>query len=329
MKTIITLAALLVAVCCHAQIPNNPETPENNPIVINHNSLLPMNQTTITLNNGVVIPQFGLGVYSIPAGDTTYISVLSALKAGYRHIDTAHAYQNERSVSKAIKDSGIPRNEIWVTSKLWPNEYGEGVTLKQLDKMLARLGLEYIDLVYLHQPLGDYNGAWKELEKALEMGKVRAIGISNFDFNDELFESIVVPAKVKPQMFQIECHPYAQREHWQEMAKKYNIQIECWFPLGGRDSHGEILRDSVINEIAKAHGKSAAQVIIRWHLQKGFCVIPGTSNPAYIQENIESFSFTLSDDEMKRIAALNKEKRYFNMSYEQIKAWMGDYKLWD
>ena len=196
-------------------------------------------------------------------------------------------------------------------------------------EMLARLGLEYLDLVYLHQPLGDYNGAWKELEKALEMGKVRAIGISDFDFNDELFESIVVPAKVKPQMFQIECHPYAQREHWQEMAAKYNIQIESWFPLGGRDSHGEILRDPVINAIAKAHGKSAAQVIIRWHLQKGFCVVPGSSNPAHIQENIESFSFTLSDDEMKQIAALNKEKRYFNMSYEQIKAWMGDYELWD
>ena len=157
-----------------------------------------MNQTSITLNNGVVIPQFGLGVYAIPAGETTYNSVLAALKAGYRHIDTAHAYGNERSVGRAVKDSGVPREEIWITSKLWPNEYGADVTLKQLDKMLARLGLEYLDLVYLHQPLGDYNGAWKELEKALEMGKVRAIGISDFDFNDELFESIVAPAKVKP-----------------------------------------------------------------------------------------------------------------------------------
>ena len=208
-------------------------------------------------------------------------------------------------------------------------EINQNTTLPQLDKMLARLGLEYLDLVYLHQPLGDYNGAWKELEKALEMGKVRAIGISDFDFNDELFESIVVPAKVKPQMFQIECHPYAQREHWQEMAAKYNIQIESWFPLGGRDSHGEILRDPVINAIAKAHGKSAAQVIIRWHLQKGFCVVPGSSNPAHIQENIESFGFALSGEEMNQIAALNKEKRYFNMSYEQIKAWMGGYELWD
>ena len=150
MKALLALATAIITTGCAAQNTNNQ--------VINNN-ILPMKQTTITLNNGVVIPQFGLGVYSIPAGDTTYISVLSALKAGYRHIDTAHAYQNERSVGQAIKDSGIPRNEIWVTSKLWPNEYGEGVTLKQLDKMLARLGLEYIDLVYLHQPLGDYNGA--------------------------------------------------------------------------------------------------------------------------------------------------------------------------
>lgn len=288
-----------------------------------------VNQTYLTLNNGVQMPQFGLGVYSIPDGEETYNSVLTALKAGYRHIDTAHAYQNERSVGQAIKDSGIPRDSIWVTSKLWPNEYGEEVTPKQLDKMLERLGLEYIDLVYLHQPLRDYNGGWRALEKALEAGKVRAIGISDFDFSDELFNSIVEPARIKPQMFQIECHPYAQREHWQEMAKKYDIKIECWFPLGGRDSKGEILRDPVIGEIAKAYGKSAAQIIIRWHIQKGFCVVSGSSNPKHIKENIEVFDFELTQDEMTKMASLNKEKRYFNMTYKQIKEWMENYELWD
>ena len=288
-----------------------------------------VNQTYLTLNNGVQMPQFGLGVYNIPDGEETYNSVMTALKCGYRHIDTAHAYQNERSVGQAIKDSGIPRDSIWVTSKLWPNEYGEEVTPKQLDKMLERLGLEYIDLVYLHQPLRDYNGGWRALEKALEAGKVRAIGISDFDFSDELFNSIVEPARIKPQMFQIECHPYAQREHWQEMAKKYDIKIECWFPLGGRDSKGEILRDPVIGEIAKAHGKSAAQIIIRWHIQKGFCVVPGSSNPKHIKENIEVFDFELTQDEMTKMASLNKEKRYFNMTYKQIKEWMENYELWD
>ena len=180
---------------------------------------------TLTLNNGVVMPQFGLGVYSIPAGEVTYNSVLTALKCGYRHIDTAHAYQNERSVGQAVKDSGISRDSIWITSKLWPNEYGEGKTLKAIDRMLGRLGLEYIDLVYFHQPIGDYVGGWKEMEQALESGKVRAIGISNFDVTDSIWNSLVETARIKPQIVQIECHPYAQRRHWQEMAAKHHAVV--------------------------------------------------------------------------------------------------------
>ncbi|MBO7601977.1 MAG: aldo/keto reductase [Bacteroidaceae bacterium] len=287
------------------------------------------NQIYLTLNNGIQMPQFGLGVYSIPAGEMTYNSVMTALKCGYRHIDTAHAYQNESNVGQAIKDSGISRDSIWVTSKLWPNEYGEGKTLKAIDRMLGRLGLDYVDLVYFHQPIGDYVGGWKEMEQALEMGKVRSIGISNFDVNDSIFNSLVETARIKPQIMQIECHPYAQRKHWQEMVKKHNIKIECWFPLGGRDSKGEILRDSVINEIAKAHNKSAAQVIIRWHLQEGFSVIPGSTNPSHIRENIESLAFTLSDDEMKQIRSLDREARYFNMTYEDQKRWFGQWNPTD
>ena len=278
-------------------------------------------QTYLTLNNGVKMPQFGLGVYSIPAGEVTYNSVKTALECGYRHIDTAHAYQNESSVGKAIKDSGISRDSIWVTSKLWPNEYGEGKTLKAIDRMLGRLGLEYVDLVYFHQSIGDYIGGWKEMEKALEMGKVRAIGISNFDVNDSIFNSLVETARIKPQIMQIECHPYAQRKHWQEMVKKHGMKIESWFPLGGRDSKGEILRNHTINEIAKAHGKTAAQVIIRWHIQEGFSVIPGSSNPTHIQENIDVFDFVLADEEMQQIRSLDKEARYFTMPYEQQKKW--------
>ena len=286
-------------------------------------------QTYLSLNNGVKMPQFGLGLYMIPEGDVAYNSVMSALENGYRHFDCAHAYQNERSLGRAIKDSGVERDSLWITSKLWPNEYGEGKTLKAIDRMLGRLGLDYIDLVYFHQPVGDFVGGWKEMEQALAMGKVRAIGISNFDISDTLFDQLLASAKVKPQIMQIECHPYAQRKHWQERCAQEGIQIECWFPLGGRDSKGEILRDKTINEIAKAHGKSAAQVIIRWHIQEGFSVIPGSSNPAHIKENIEVFDFTLTDDEMQRIRALDKEARYFNMPYEQQVKWFGQWNPTD
>ena len=286
-------------------------------------------QPYLTLNNGVQMPQIGLGLYMIPEGDVAYNSVMTALESGYRHFDCAHAYQNERSLGRAIKDSGVERDSLWITSKLWPNEYGEGKTLKAIERMLGRLGLDYIDLVYFHQPMGDFVGGWKEMEMALSMGMVRAIGISNFDTNDSLFDQLIASAKVKPQIMQIECHPYAQRKHWQERCAAEGIQIECWFPLGGRDSKGEILRDPVINEIAQAHGKSAAQVIIRWHMQEGFSVIPGSSNPAHIKENIDMLGFALSNVEMQRIRALDKEARYFNMPYEQQVKWFSGWNPTD
>ena len=286
-------------------------------------------QPYLTLNNGVQMPQIGLGLYMIPEGDVAYNSVMTALESGYRHFDCAHAYQNERSLGRAIKDSGVERDSLWITSKLWPNEYGEGKTLKAIERMLGRLGLDYIDLVYFHQPMGDFVGGWKEMEMALSMGIVRAIGISNFDTSDSLFDQLIASAKVKPQIMQIECHPYAQRKHWQERCAAEGIQIECWFPLGGRDSKGEILRDPVINEIAQAHGKSAAQVIIRWHIQEGFSVIPGSSNPAHIKENIDVLDFALSNVEMQRIRALDKEARYFNMPYEQQVKWFSGWNPTD
>lgn len=286
-------------------------------------------QPYLTLNNGVGMPQFGLGLYMIAEGDEAYNAVLTALNAGYRHFDCAHAYRNERSLGRALKDSGVPRDSVWVTSKLWPNEYGEGKTLKAIDRMLNRLGLEYIDLVYFHQPVGDYVGGWKEMEQALASGKVRAIGISNFDVSDSIFDSLIKNAKIKPQIMQIECHPYAQRRHWQERCAAEGIQLECWFPLGGRDSKGEILRDPVINRIAIAHGKSPAQIIIRWHMQEGFSVIPGASNPDYIRENIEVMDFALSNVEMAAIRALDAEKRYFVMSYEDQVRWFSQWNPTD
>lgn len=279
------------------------------------------NVPMVQLNNGILMPQFGLGTFLQPSDSVCEQSCLTALKAGYRHIDTAHAYNDEAGVGRAVKESGIPREEIWITSKLWPTEYGEGKTLKAIDEMLERMQLDYIDLLYVHQPVGDFVGAWRDMEKAVAMGKVRALGISNFDASDEVFEKIMSESTVKPAVLQIECHPYAQRLAMREKAKSHNIQVECWFPLGGAMSNGTLLKDPTIMEFAKAHGKTAAQVILRWHIQEGFSVIPGASNPDYIKENIDIFDFTLTDDEMAEMRGLNKKRRFFNMSFSDVE-WM-------
>ena len=271
----------------------------------------------LQLNNGLLMPQLGLGTFLQPSDEVCEQSCLTALKAGYRHIDTAHAYDDERGVGRAVKESGIPREEIWITSKIWPTKYGEGKTLEAIDKMLARLQLDYIDLLYVHQPVGDFVGAWKDMEKAVAMGKVRTLGISNFDASDEVFRTIMENARVKPAVLQIECHPYAQRLEMREKVKPYGIQVECWFPLGGAMSDGALLKDPAILKIAESHGKSAAQIILRWHIQEGFSVIPGASNPDYIKENIDIFDFELTDEEMGRMRSLNKEKRFFNVSLEE------------
>lgn len=276
------------------------------------------NVPMVQLNNGILMPQFGLGTFLQPSDEVCEQSCLTALKAGYRHIDTAHAYNDEAGVGRAVKESGIPREEIWVTSKLWPNEYGESKTAQAIDAMLERMQLDYIDLLYVHQPVGDFVGAWKDMEKAVAAGKVRALGISNFDANDEVFNRIMEVATIKPAVLQMECHPYAQRLAVREKAKAHNIQVECWFPLGGAMSNGALLKDPTIMEIAKAHGKTAAQVILRWHIQEGFSVIPGASNPDYIKENIDIFDFTLTDDEMAEMRGLNKERRFFNMSFSDV-----------
>ena len=272
----------------------------------------------VTLNNGVEMPRFGIGTFMQPSDEVCEQSCLTALKAGYRHIDTAHAYFDEAGVGRAVKESGIPREEIWVTSKLWPTEYGEGKTLKAIDDMLERMQLDYIDLLYVHQPVGDFVGAWKDMEKAVKQGKVRALGISNFDANDEVFKTIMDSATIKPAVLQIECHPYAQRLAMREKIKPYGIQLECWFPLGGAMSNGALFKDPIIKKIAAAHGKTPAQVILRWHIQEGFSVIPGASDPNYIKENIDIFDFQLSDDEMAQMRSLNKEQRFFNATLEDV-----------
>ena len=201
---------------------------------------------------------------------------------------------------------------------MWPSEYGEGITLAAIDAMLERLQLDYIDCIYLHHPAGDYVGAWKDLEKAYRQGKVRALGISNFDNWPEAFSAIVDEMEIKPQILQIECHPFAQRLETRELATTYDIQVECWYPLGHADDR--LLNNDVLSAIAQAHEKSVVQIILRWHMQEGLVAVPGSTNPAHIQENIAIFDFELTDDEMARIRALDRGEagRYFNIDYQRM-----------
>lgn len=283
----------------------------------------------VRMNNGLTMPRFGIGTFNSPGDSVTADAVCFALKNGYRHIDTAHAYRIERGVGQAIKESDVPREEIWLTSKVWPSEYGEGITAEAIDRMLERLGVDYIDLLYVHQPMGDWRGAWRDMEKAVEAGKVRSLGISNFDAADSLYNAVVEFARIKPAVFQIECHPYAQRLYWRERAAADGIQVESWFPLGGEMSHGALFKDPVIMKIAEAHGKTPAQIILRWHIQEGLSAIPGATDHGYITENISIFDFDLTPEEMQAMRSLNKEQRFFNMDYKEAEQFMLNWKIED
>ena len=266
-----------------------------------------MEQTYITLNDGNKIPQFGLGVFQIPGDEKTKEACLEAFKLGYRHIDTAHAYQNERGVGQAVKESGIPREEIWITSKLWPSEYGEGKTAKAIDKMLERLQTDYIDLLLLHQQFGDYLGAWKDMEKAVAESKVKSIGLSNFE--SERLEEVLAAATIHPSVLQVECHPYYQQNDLKKRIAPYNTVIESWYPLGHGDA--ALIEEPVFTKLAEKYGKTNAQIILRWHIQEGIIAFPKSSNPVHIKENIDIFDFELTEEEMNEIRQLDKGFRYY------------------
>lgn len=281
-----------------------------------------MNQTYVTLNNGLKIPQFGLGVYMIKGDEATKEACLKALEMGYRHIDTAHAYQNERGVGAAIKESGINREEIWITSKLWPSEYGEGVTLEAIDKMLNRLGIDYIDMLLLHQQFGDYVGAWKDMEKAVRIGKVKTIGISNFE--SERLEEILKVATIKPAVLQVECHPYYQQDALKERIQKYGTIIESWYPIGHGDKN--LINEPIFTTLAQKYNKTNVQIILRWHIQSGNIVFPKTTKSKHMKDNINIFDFTLTDDEMKQIKSLDKNQRYFTLNLQQQETQLSGFK---
>lgn len=279
-------------------------------------------QTFITLNDGNKIPQFGLGVYQVPEGEATINSVKTALEMGVRHIDTAHAYQNERSVGKAVKESGIPRDEIWITTKLWPSEYGEGKTSAAIDKMLKRLDTEYIDLLLLHQQFGDYIGAYKDMQKAVKDGRVKSIGLSNFE--SERLEEVLAMAEIPPSVLQVECHPYYQQNGLKKRIEKYGTVIESWYPIGHGDKN--LINEPLFTKLGQKYGKTNVQIILRWHIQEGTIVFPRSTNPVHIKENFEIFDFELTQDEMNEIRKLDSGKRFFNMTLAQQEQMLGSWK---
>jgi diketogulonate reductase-like aldo/keto reductase len=274
-----------------------------------------MTTNTITLNNDVTLPAIGLGVFQTPPEETA-TAVLEALKLGYRHIDTAAAYGNEREVGQAIRDSGVPRDEIFIETKIWISDYGYEETLHGFEKSAAKLGVDTIDLLILHQALpSDFEKtkeAYRALETLLADGKVHAIGVSNF-MVDHL-TSLLETATVVPSVNQIELHPYFQQREVQAFGAEHGILTQAWSPIGGitfyRESeHTSTLEDPVIGKIAEAHSKSPAQVMLRWHLQEGRSVIPKSTKAQRIAENFDVFDFNLSDDELAAIDALDTDQR--------------------
>lgn len=264
-----------------------------------------------TLNNGIKMPMAGIGTFLLTP-DEAEASVLSALQCGYRLIDTANAYVNEKAVGRAMRKSGIPRDEIFLETKLWPSFYEQE---DAVEKTLQHLGTDYIDLLLIHQPAGNYVAGYRLMEKAYKEGKVRAIGLSNF--TPEQVQEILDICEVKPAVLQTEVHPYSQEKKLKEFLDKEGIVIQAWYPLG----HGDkaLIQEPLFTEFGKKYGKSNAQIILRWHIQAGNIVIPGSKNPAHIKDNFNLFDFALTDDEMAKITALGKQKRYYTSTPEMLK----------
>lgn len=264
-----------------------------------------------TLNNGVKMPMAGIGTFLLTP-DEAESSVLGALKNGYRLVDTANAYVNEKAVGRAMKKSGVPREQIFLETKLWPSFYEQA---DAVEKTLERLDTDYIDLLLIHQPAGNYTAGYRQMEAAYKAGKVRAIGLSNF--NKAQMEEILGICEVRPTVLQTELHPYHQEKELKAFLKENGIVAQSWYPLG----HGDkaLLEEPLFAELGKKYGKSSAQVILRWHIQDGNIVIPGSKNPTHIQANFDLFDFALTDEEMDKIAAMNKNARYYTSTPEMLK----------
>ena len=263
-----------------------------------------MNQITFRLNDGNQIPALGFGVFLVPNNGPAYEAVLAALKAGYRHIDTAAAYQNESDVGKAVRDSGIPREEIFITSKLWLQDYGYEAAKKGIETSLTNLGTDRIDLYLLHQPYGDVLGAWRALEEAKEAGKLRSIGVSNQTVG--ILEKFLPEMRILPAVDQVECNPLFQQKELRAFLAQHGIVTQAWYPLG----HGNqtLLTHPTLTTLADKYHKDVGQIILRWHIQEGIVALPKATNPAHIAGNINIFDFALTDEEMERIRAMDTGK---------------------
>ena len=262
----------------------------------------------ITLNNGVTIPILGFGVFQIPASETKQ-AVLDAIAAGYRHFDTAQAYANEREVGQAIAESGLPREEFFITSKVWLDNYGYEKAYQSVLDSLEKMGLDYLDLMLLHQPFSDYYGAYRALEDLYREGKLRAIGVSNF-YPDRLSD-LAAFTEITPQINQVETHPFNQQIFAQENMAKNKVQIESWATFA--EGRNGIFTNPILGEIGRKYGKSTAQVMVRWQVQRGIVCLTKTVKPERMKENLDVFDFELSDADMEAIAGLDtKTSLFFN-----------------
>ncbi|WP_287448122.1 aldo/keto reductase [Sellimonas sp.] len=265
----------------------------------------------VTLKNGVKMPMAGIGTFLLQP-DEAEAAVLSALQGGCRLIDTANAYVNEKAVGRAMKKSGIAREEIYLETKLWPSFYEQE---DAVEKTLERLDTDYIDLLLIHQPAGNYLAGYRLMEKAFKEGKVRAIGLSNFAQSQ--IEEILNVCEVEPTVLQTEVHPYAQEKELKRFLEKEGMVIQAWYPLGHGDA--ALLQEPLFEKLAEKYKKTTAQIILRWHIQEGNIVIPGSKNPEHIKENFDIFDFSLTDEEVKEIADLNEDKRYYTSTPEMLK----------
>lgn len=265
----------------------------------------------ITLSNGIKMPQLGYGVYQVTQ-DECERCVSDALQVGYRSIDTAQSYFNEEQVGAAIEKSGIERKDIFLTTKVWVEHYGYEAAKQSVLASMQKLRTDYLDLCLLHQPFSDYYGAWRALEELYEAGKIRAIGVSNF-YPDRLVD-ICSFARIKPMINQVEVHPFNQQAKAKKWMEKYKVQMEAWAPFG--EGRGNMFTNQVLSEIGKKYGKSVAQVILRWHLQRGVVVIPKSTHIERMQENLNVFDFVLSDEDIAAITSLDKMESAFFSHYD-------------